>query len=496
MVMYLNGGIVLVNLMKIKMVIIICMFTLAACTINNKNVIETKKTLENEVTFTDFEHKNEVSTNDIDKTFNEMIFAEKSIFENLKEQYNLIEFSGEFEVGDIEKYDYYIEKFYDLLNNNQRFFIENTKEEFLFSEYNLLQSGTYDLNNYVYIFFDVDNDKEPELGVIDVGFSIHIFKYILSKDEFILWKDLSPSYYRLNGSLKARYNRGGTSHIFFTLDENGEMKEIVSFFIMVGPETIYIVSVPKNIDNLSFGIQENKKDAYYVEEDDSYYFRVKEEEFNQLTEDYFEAEKIAEKGIKDVSFSYDELFGKLAQERNEAANAIETNVCVEDSADNTWKEAYSTFLNNFQRDSQYNRSHFSWRDLDNDGIPELIIEQARDDAGILNVYSYDGCVFEVGKYSNPKIGVADLRFSTNPDFSGLFTFWWGGGVEHYGYLTVNDRELLYVDLWYIDRLNETNQIEVSSDKELINESISVETTDDSILEMYPVDAVGISELTK
>ena len=62
---------------------------------------------------------------------------------------------------------------------------------------------------------------------------------------------------------------------------------------------------------MSFGIQENKKDAYYVEEDDSYYFRVNEEEFNQLTEDYFEAERIAEEGIKDVSFSYDELFGKL-----------------------------------------------------------------------------------------------------------------------------------------------------------------------------------------
>ena len=326
--------------MKIKIVIITCMFILAACTNNDNNVSET---LENEVICTDFEHENEVSTNadDVNKIaslsvidkklnniekefndnksyksffdlpFNEMIFAEKSIFENLKEQYNQIEFSGKFEVGDIEKYDFYIEKFYDLLNNNQRFFIENTKEEFLFSEYNLLQSENYDLNNYVYIFFDVDNDKEPELGVLDVGTSIHIFKYILSKDEFILWKDLSPSYYRLNGSLKVRYNREGTSHVFFSMDENGEMKEIVSFFIMVGPETIYIVSVPKNIDNLSFGIQENKKDAYYVEEDDSYYFRVNEEEFNQLTEDYFEAERIAEEGIKDVSFSYDELFGKL-----------------------------------------------------------------------------------------------------------------------------------------------------------------------------------------
>jgi len=108
------------------------MFILAACTNNDNNVSET---LENEVICTDFEHENEVSTNadDVNKIaslsvidkklnniekefndnksyksffdlpFNEMIFAEKSIFENLKEQYSLIEFSGKFEVGNIEK---------------------------------------------------------------------------------------------------------------------------------------------------------------------------------------------------------------------------------------------------------------------------------------------------------------------------------------------------------------------------------------------------------
>lgn len=184
------------------------------------------------------------------------------------------------------------------------------------------------------------------------------------------------------------------------------------------------------------------------------------------------------------------------QEKIEATNAIETNVRVEDSAAATWKEAYRAFLNDFQGDNQYNRLHFSWRDLDNNGIPELIIEQARDDAGILNIYSYDGCVFEVGNYSNPKIGVAALRFSTNPEFSGLFTLWWGGGVEHYGYLTVKDRKLTYEDLWYIDRVNDIPQIEVSSDKNLINESVIAETTDDNILEMYAIDTIGISELTK
>lgn len=161
---------------------------------------------------------------------------------------------------------------------------------------------------------------------------------------------------------------------------------------------------------------------------------------------------------------------------------------IEESAEDTWKEAYKSFLKDFQRDSQYDRSDYAWRDLDQNGIPELIVIEADDVDGNLTVYSYDGSVFKIGDYSNPKIGVAGLTFSTNPELSGLFTLWWGGGVEHYGYLTVKDRKLIYEDLWYADHVNET-EIEVSGDKELINESKKVESAG-NILEMYPLHTVA------
>ena len=39
-------------------------------------------------------------------------------------------------------------------------------------------------------------------------------------------------------------------------------------------------------------------------------------------------------------------------------------------------------------------------------------------------------------------------------FPGLFTFWWGGGVEHYGYLYVDEGALKESKLWEVDHTEE------------------------------------------
>lgn len=184
------------------------------------------------------------------------------------------------------------------------------------------------------------------------------------------------------------------------------------------------------------------------------------------------------------------------EESNELTHVATVSTSIQDLEEEKWKEAYAKFLNEFQEDSKYTHSQFSWWDLDNNDIPELIIEQANIDGGILTVYSYDGNAYEVGNYSNSKIGVSGLRFSNNPEFPGLFTLWWGGGVEHYGYLTVNNRELIYEDLWYMDGLKESYKNEISDNKKLINESINVESIEDSLLEMYLINEDGINEITK
>jgi len=117
-----------------------------------------------------------------------------------------------------------------------------------------------------------------------------------------------------------------------------------------------------------------------------------------------------------------------------------------------WQEAYIAFLRNFSASTESGVSEFALRDLDNNSVPELIITQTDANAmsAVLTVYSYDGNVYKVGDYSNPKESfVSGFRFSNKLAFPGLFEVWWGGGIEHYGYLTVKKRNLAYEYLYYI-----------------------------------------------
>jgi hypothetical protein len=143
-----------------------------------------------------------------------------------------------------------------------------------------------------------------------------------------------------------------------------------------------------------------------------------------------------------------------------------------------WQKAYTAFLRDFSV-ADNTIATFSLRDLDNNGIPELIIEQHNAGGAldaVLTVYAYDENVYKVGDYSNPKGSfVGWFRFSNNPTFRGLFEEWYGGNVYHYGYLSVKEGELIYEYLYYIDT-NKTEmpqQDEISDDKQLINESINV-----------------------
>ena len=171
---------------------------------------------------------------------------------------------------------------------------------------------------------------------------------------------------------------------------------------------------------------------------------------------------------------------------------------VRESEPEAWQEAYTTFLKDFSAKSNYDNHEFSLRDLDNNGIPELIIIQTHPAEELLTVYSYDRNVREIGDYSNVKIAMAGLRISNNPMFPGLFTVWWGGGVEHYGYLTVKEGVLTYEDVWRNDHTLETPfQEEISNNKQLIKESIDAHPPSeytDNLLKTYPFSNDAIDEL--
>lgn len=155
------------------------------------------------------------------------------------------------------------------------------------------------------------------------------------------------------------------------------------------------------------------------------------------------------------------------------------------------KLAYIDFLQNFSKTKDYQVFAFSLRDLDKDEIPELIIVQSNAVHGIVSVYFYDGDLKKYGDYSNPKIGKSALYVSDNRMFPGLFSLWWGGGVEHYDYLYIDGRELKECRLWEMDRTEEFPcQKILLSDEELVEESIelfSKEDNEKNVLELYLID---------
>ncbi len=246
-------------------------------------------------------------------------FADYEIFEIYKDAYNKIDFQGDFKRGDTIVYDYYKKRYNQLLNNERYFTNPKTGKKFFLTEYEGIKvysdKGTYDLNNYTYYFFDMDEDNTPELG-IENGF-VYIFKYIPYSDEFILWYALNPNY-QLIGSKKIIWIQLGTGMglAFYKLDENGEEEcSIFCYSTSKHNETtgevedVYIVGLPRYAQqNIGVPISEGiGKEAYR----DSYgtrYFRVTGKQYDELTKDFWESSKLAEESIKEIAFTYAKLF--------------------------------------------------------------------------------------------------------------------------------------------------------------------------------------------
>ena len=151
------------------------------------------------------------------------------------------------------------------------------------------------------------------------------------------------------------------------------------------------------------------------------------------------------------------------------------------------EDAYTAFLNNLysgdedprnlyeKRDDweRYNNQvnmeyYFALKDLDNDGVQELLI---RTNWGNITAYTFKEGLNKVGSCNFPT-GTERLFFSDNPTYPGMFNYHLGGGLEHYGYMTIKDNQLTYEELWNEDysEWRENRIEEFSKDKGLINES--------------------------
>lgn len=176
-----------------------------------------------------------------------------------------------------------------------------------------------------------------------------------------------------------------------------------------------------------------------------------------------------------------------------------------------WQESYVAFLKEFPFISEDDHSPidkddiyylFSLRDLDNNSIPELLIFQMSN-AGIkevLTVYTYDGGIYKLGDYSNPKGSfISWFCVSKNSMFPGLYETWNGGGLEYYQYLSIEDGELICEYLWVHDLTGESPVINVlSNNQELVDSSMDLfpktfgET--ENVLEAYFINEETIEQV--
>lgn len=102
---------------------------------------------------------------------------------------------------------------------------------------------------------------------------------------------------------------GGDGLIRF--DENGNRDWFVRF-VAIGGEPArsddenygHLIYLPEYIE-LTYDM---KKQAVYDVVEDRYYFRVTEEQFKELTKDYYDAVKKAQDALDEVTYTYTELF--------------------------------------------------------------------------------------------------------------------------------------------------------------------------------------------
>ena len=191
-----------------------------------------------------------------------------------------------------------------------------TREKYYLKEYKSMavsDDEVFDPNDFDYYLFDMDGDGRPELCMWN--FSTYIFKYDTSIENIILWHEIESGWERILGTRKLWWAWEGIRYALCELDGNGNLEMGVYFLIEPYSSDIketYLITVPFYEDEskqISL-TDEMKRRAYFSESNQLYMFNVTEEQFYELTEDFFEAGELAEEKLEKVKYSYEDLFSE------------------------------------------------------------------------------------------------------------------------------------------------------------------------------------------
>ena len=239
-------------------------------------------------------------------------YADEETYEIIKAAYEKIDFYGEFKEGDRDVYDEYKGIFLKLLHNEIPYINLETDEESYFKDITELHGQ---IEEYDYYFFDLDEDGKPELGVRDVT-NQYFFKYVSETEKCVLWHTFDGAWEQWFGSLKLANPWGGGQYMLFTqLDEEKEnVIETECFSVWFSEEeSLHMVMLPIYKDKQKEVVVTDNMKACGVFDlsTEQWFFRLTDEQYEELTAAYMEAYDLACEERKEVTYFYDELFGSL-----------------------------------------------------------------------------------------------------------------------------------------------------------------------------------------
>lgn len=249
----------------------------------------------------------------------ELPYVDTETYAIIKDAYINIDFFGKFEMGNQEYYNEYKEIYWKVLCNEKFIIDQDSSKKMLISDVPELADciESYGINNMVYYYFDVDGDSFPELCIQYYGMGIYILDYNSETEECSLWYDLASFNYVLIGTQKVMWRGNGKFFSFYLLNEEWE-EECETFFFKepVSEEiNICIVMLPWYKDDAERIVVSDHMNecAIYARSEERWYFRVTEQQYNELTNAYKESYHAAIEGIKEVTYNYEELFGTFHQ---------------------------------------------------------------------------------------------------------------------------------------------------------------------------------------
>lgn len=172
-----------------------------------------------------------------------------------------------------------------------------------------------------------------------------------------------------------------------------------------------------------------------------------------------------------VTLSSCGMAGTESRMTTDAGTAVSSGAAV---VEEEWKSAYETYLNKRYKSNKKDPDKvlfYFCKNIDKTEVPELfVIDYGVEYEDRMKIYTYKSDVEEIG--SRDMTGTTRLLYSEDPSCPGIFTFDVGGGLDWYGYITVQDGKVSETDLWTVkvgeDEDGQMN--EISSDKRLIRES--------------------------